>query len=124
MPRLEQQLAETKRATVYGIYFDTASAHIRPESEAVLQEIADILHKNPTWNLQVEGHTDNIGGDSYNLELSKQRSAAVRKALTEKYGIAAGRLTSAGFGASRPKASNDTLEGRAQNRRVELIRPS
>jgi len=74
--------------------------------------------------LQLEGHTDNIGGASYNVDLSKQRSASVRKALIEKYGIAAERLASTGFGAARPKASNDTLEGRAQNRRVELIRLS
>ena len=72
--------------------------------------------------LKVDGHTDNIGGDGYNLDLSRRRSAAVKAALAERYRIAADRLTPDGFGASRPKASNDTLSGRAQNRRVELVR--
>jgi outer membrane protein OmpA-like peptidoglycan-associated protein len=121
-PRIEQALEQTGRAEVYGIYFDFGSASIRPESEPVLQEIADALKKNPAWKLTVEGHTDKVGGDSYNLDLSRRRAAAVKQSLVEHYKVAATRLTTSGFGASRPKESNDTLEGRARNRRVELVR--
>jgi OOP family OmpA-OmpF porin len=121
-PRIEQALEQTGRAEVYGIYFDFGSASIRPESEPVLKEIADALKKNPAWKLIVEGHTDNVGGDSYNLDLSRRRAAAVKQSLVEHYKVAGARLTTSGFGASRPKESNDTLEGRARNRRVELVR--
>jgi outer membrane protein OmpA-like peptidoglycan-associated protein len=119
---IEQELQETGRAEIYGIYFDFASARIRDESEPVLKEIAGLMQKNPTWKLRIEGHTDNIGGDAYNLELSNKRAASVKDALVTRYQIAAERLDSAGFGASRPKEANDTLEGRARNRRVELVK--
>jgi outer membrane protein OmpA-like peptidoglycan-associated protein len=115
-------LAETGRAEVYGIYFDFGSATIKPESEPVLKEIADVMAKNPMWSLNVEGHTDNVGGDAYNLDLSGKRAAAVKTALSGTYKIAANRLTTAGHGASRPKETNATLEGRARNRRVELVK--
>lgn len=121
-PRIEQSLSQSGRAEVHGIYFDFASATIRPESEPVLKEIAQALADNPKWKLSVEGHTDNVGGDDYNLELSNRRAAAVKQALVERYRVAADRLATAGFGASRPKETNDTLEGRARNRRVELVR--
>jgi OOP family OmpA-OmpF porin len=119
---IEETLNTVGRAEVYGIYFDFAKATIRPESEPVLEEIADAMAKNPSWKLSVEGHTDNIGGAAANQELSTRRAAAVRQALVARYHVAAGRLTPAGFGASRPKDTNDTLEGRARNRRVELAR--
>ena len=120
--QIEQELKQTGQAEVYGIYFDFASDKIKPESEPVLHEIADALNHNPTWKLRVEGHTDNIGGDDYNLDLSQRRSEAVKLALVTRYHIAADRLTPKGFGATRPKESNDTLAGRARNRRVELVR--
>jgi outer membrane protein OmpA-like peptidoglycan-associated protein len=88
----------------------------------VLREIANALDHNPTWKLRVEGHTDNIGGDDYNMDLSQRRAEAVKQALVTHYHIVAGRLTPQGFGATRPKESNDTLAGRARNRRVELVR--
>jgi outer membrane protein OmpA-like peptidoglycan-associated protein len=119
---LEEKLSTTGRAEVYGIYFDFAKATIRPESEPVLQEIADVMTKNPSWKLSVEGHTDSIGGAASNVDLSTRRATAVRQALVDRYHIGVGRLTPAGFGASRPKETNDTLEGRARNRRVELVR--
>ena len=118
--KMEQQLKDTGKVEIYGIYFDTASATIRPESEPVLKEIADVMTKNPTWKLKVDGHTDNIGGDAANLILSNKRAAAVKQALVDRYQIDGDRLTTAGYGASRPKATNDTIEGRALNRRVEL----
>ncbi len=91
------------------------------QSGAVAKEVADLMTKNPTWTLRVEGHTDNIGGNTYNVDLSGRRSDAVKQALVETYKIAADRLTTSGFGASRPKETNDTIEGRARNRRVELV---
>ena len=120
--KIEQDLAERGRAEIYGIYFDFDSAKLRPESGPVLNEIADALQHQPNWKLQIEGHTDNVGGDAYNLDLSRRRAEAVKQALVSQYHISADRLGWAGFGASRPKASNDTVEGRALNRRVELVR--
>jgi outer membrane protein OmpA-like peptidoglycan-associated protein len=119
---MEQKLAEKKPVEVYGIYFDFNSANIKPESETVLKQIADIMRKNPDWKLSVGGHTDNIGGDAFNLDLSNRRAAAVKEALVSRYAIAAGRLATSGYGASRPIETNATLEGRARNRRVELQR--
>jgi len=87
-----------------------------------LKEIAEVLKRHPAWKLSVGGHTDGIGGDAFNLDLSKRRAAAVKDALVKKYAIEATRLSTAGFGKSQPKDTNDTLEGRAHNRRVELIR--
>jgi outer membrane protein OmpA-like peptidoglycan-associated protein len=115
-------LAEIGRAEVYGIYFDFASATLKPESEPALREIADAMTKNPSWMVSIEGHTDNIGGDSYNLDLSRRRAAAVKEALSGSYRIAPNRLATTGFGAARPKEANDALAGRARNRRVELVR--
>lgn len=119
---IERDLAKEGRAVVYGIYFDFASDRIKEESDAVLAEIAGVLQKNPGWSLALEGHTDNIGGDPYNLDLSTRRAAAVKQALMSRYKVDGKRLQTAGYGASRPKDSNETLEGRARNRRVELVR--
>ncbi|MDL2718163.1 MAG: OmpA family protein [Acidobacteriota bacterium] len=118
---LENALKESKRAVLYGIYFDFASATIKPQSEAVLRTIVDVMKKNPEWVLVVEGHTDNIGGDVKNQDLSSRRAAAVKAALVER-GVAAARLNTSGYGASVPRETNTTLAGRARNRRVELTR--
>jgi outer membrane protein OmpA-like peptidoglycan-associated protein len=120
--RLEESLAKTGRAEVYSLYFAFNSDEIREESEPTLLEIAEVLRRHPDWKLAIEGHTDNIATDAYNLQLSQKRAAAVKTALVSKKGIAGARLTTGGFGESRPKDTNDTLEGRAQNRRVELVR--
>jgi len=119
---LENRLAKDRQALVYGIYFKFNRADIRPVSEPVLKEIADILKKNPDWKLTIVGHTDNVGRDAANLDLSRRRSQSVKAALVERYGIDGSRLTTGGFGASQPQAKNDTPEGRARNRRVELTR--
>jgi outer membrane protein OmpA-like peptidoglycan-associated protein len=121
-PQIEQSLKNSGRAEVHGIYFDFGSATIRPESEPVLKEIAAIVAKNPSWKLSVEGHTDNVGGDSANQELSNRRAQAVKQALIGQYHVDPARLATVGFGASRPKEPNNTAEGRARNRRVELVR--
>lgn len=119
---LEKQLIQEKRAVTYGIYFDFNEETLKPESGPVLKEIAQAMTDNPDWKLTVEGHTDNIGGDTYNLDLSKRRAASVKQALVSQYNIAPDRLLTGGYGASRPVETNDTLEGRARNRRVELVR--
>jgi outer membrane protein OmpA-like peptidoglycan-associated protein len=120
--RIERALEASGRVDIYGIYFDFASATITADSEPVLREIADVLKRHTMWHLRVEGHTDNIGGDVANVDLSQRRANAVKEALVTRHRIAAGRLETAGFGARRPKDTNATLEGRARNRRVELIR--
>jgi outer membrane protein OmpA-like peptidoglycan-associated protein len=119
---IEKQLAKDKKVDVYGIYFDFNSDSIRPESEPILKEIASAMNSNKEWNLTINGHTDNIGGDASNLILSKKRSEAVRKALVDRYHVDPAHLSTNGYGASSPKETNDTELGRARNRRVELIR--
>jgi outer membrane protein OmpA-like peptidoglycan-associated protein len=119
---IEKSLKEKGRVDVYGIYFDFDRDVLRPESEPVLRQIADAMNANPTWKLYVNGHTDSVGGDAHNLDLSNRRAAAVKQALVAQYRIDPSRLTPKGYGATQPKESNDTLEGRARNRRVELVR--
>jgi outer membrane protein OmpA-like peptidoglycan-associated protein len=106
---------------LYGVYFDTGKAEIKPESDATLAEIAKLLQANAMMKLHVVGHTDNVGTPAANTELSRQRAAAVVTALTSKYKIASSRLDSAGVGALSPVATNRTEQGRAKNRRVELV---
>ena len=119
---LERALREHRRAVVYDLYFDFNSADMRHESDSTLNVIAQVLRRNPDWKLAIEGHTDAVASDRYNLELSGRRAAAVKAALVGTFGIGAGRLTTAGYGESRPQDRNDTVEGRARNRRVELVR--
>lgn len=81
-----------------------------------------MLKRPPDWKLKVEGDTDNIAADDYNLKLSQRRAASVKNALVSRYAIDGSRMTSEGFGESRPRSPNDTMTGRARNRRVELVR--
>jgi OOP family OmpA-OmpF porin len=118
---MEAALAARKPVDVYGIYFAYNSAEIRPQSDSTLDAIAAMMKRDPSWKLTVTGHTDNVGGDASNLALSQRRSASVKAALVSR-GIAGDRLGTGGAGASSPKATNATLVGRAQNRRVELSR--
>jgi outer membrane protein OmpA-like peptidoglycan-associated protein len=103
------------------IYFDFDSDTLRPESEPVLKTIAEILTRHPDWKMNLAGHTDNIGPDAYNLDLSNRRAEAVKTALVDDYHVDAGQVTTQGFGATRPEDSNQTRQGRAHNRRVELV---
>jgi outer membrane protein OmpA-like peptidoglycan-associated protein len=119
-PKLEQKLAKERKAITYGINFDYNSSVITPQSEPVLKEIAQAMADKPDWKLTITGHTDNIGGHAYNVALSQRRSAAVKQALVERYHVNPNRLSTAGDGDSDPVDTNDTLEGRARNRRVEL----
>jgi outer membrane protein OmpA-like peptidoglycan-associated protein len=120
--QIEKELAGEQRIDVYGIYFDVNSDRLRSESDPVLQEIASALDRNPQWQLTIDGHTDSVGSAEANLDLSQRRSEAVRAALVQRYNVTAERLTTRGLGATVPKDTNDTPEGRARNRRVELIR--
>lgn len=88
----------------------------------VLREIAEALSRHPEWTLTINGHIDGVGDARANQALSERRSAAVRAALIDRFGVAPGRLTARGYGASVPKDTNQTREGRARNRRVELVR--
>jgi outer membrane protein OmpA-like peptidoglycan-associated protein len=106
---------------IYGIYFDSGSDKVKPESDEALGEIAKLLKSRPDLGLLVVGHTDNQGKLDYNMDLSKRRAASVVKALTEGHGIDAARLTPAGVGFLAPVASNRGDAGRGQNRRVELV---
>jgi len=108
-------------ASVYGIYFDFNKADVKPESEAALKEVAKLLQENPTLKVYVVGHTDNVGGLDYNLKLSKARADAVIRELTVKYKISPDRLKAFGLASLAPVATNKTEEGRAKNRRVELV---
>jgi len=119
---LENELADNGIAAVYDIFFSFNSAEIRDESAPRLAEIAAVLARNPEWRLTVNGHTDSIASDAYNLELSARRAAAVQNALVARHGIDSERLVTAGFGETQPRDTNDTLEGRARNRRVELVK--
>ena len=82
-----------------------------------------MLGRRADWRISIEGHTDSVGTEPYNMDLSARRAAAVREALVRAHGIASGRIRTAGFGESRPREPNATPEGRARNRRVELVRP-
>jgi outer membrane protein OmpA-like peptidoglycan-associated protein len=118
---IAEGLAKECRVEVPGLYFDFNRATINVQSAPAMQSIADMLRREP-WNVTIEGHTDNVGTDAYNQDLSERRAAAVKNSLARDYGIAASRLASAGFGLKRPRETNDTIAGRARNRRVELVR--
>ncbi|MFB3904495.1 MAG: OmpA family protein [Acidobacteriota bacterium] len=119
--QLTKDLEEFGRARVYGINFDTDSAVIREESKPTLDRIVSVLKSKADWQMTIEGHTDSTGTAAHNQTLSENRAKSVRDFLTAA-GIAATRLKAAGFGATKPVAGNETELGRAQNRRVELVR--
>jgi outer membrane protein OmpA-like peptidoglycan-associated protein len=115
-------IKETGKVAVYGIYFDSGKSVLKPESDATLVQISNLLKADPNLKLYVVGHTDNTGIFDANIKLSMDRSAAVVNALITKYSISAGRLKAYGDGPTSPVASNDKEEGRALNRRVELVK--
>jgi OmpA-OmpF porin, OOP family len=112
----------TGHAAVYGIYFDTGKSSIKPESAQAIGEIAKLLKADPGLKIYVVGHTDNVGQVDSNVKLSQDRAEAVVQALVRTHSIAPARLRAYGCGLFAPVASNDTEEGRAKNRRVELVR--
>lgn len=120
--KLYDALTEKGRVATQGIYFDTGSDRIRPESSGTLKEIGTMLKEHADLKLTIEGHTDNVGAAAANQTLSDKRAAAVRQFLIDTYQIDAARLQAKGLGSTKPATSNDTPEGRQQNRRVELVK--
>jgi OmpA-OmpF porin, OOP family len=118
---LDQAIARTGKVAVYGLLFDYDKAALKPESKPTLDEIAKLLTSKPELRLNIVGHTDNRGTAEYNLDLSSRRAQSVMRALTQDYAITADRLTASGAGLTMPVAPNDTEDGRAKNRRVELV---
>ena len=114
-------MEETGKAILYGINFDFNSDVIKAESKPTLDKVIAVLKSKTDWKMQVAGHTDNIGGEAFNQTLSEKRAASVVKYLTNA-GVDGGRLTSIGYGLSKPLAPNDSEAERAQNRRVELVK--
>ncbi len=112
----------TGHVSIYGIHFDTGKSEIKPESAAAISEIAKLLMNNSALKLYVVGHTDNVGSFDSNMKLSKDRAEAVAKTLSDKHGIAATRLKPYGVASLSPVTSNDTEDGKAKNRRVELVK--
>jgi hypothetical protein len=106
---------------IYGITFDFNKTTIRPDSDGALQRISSTLSGDATLTIEVQGHTDNVGGDDYNLKLSQGRADAVKTWLVA-HNVTADRITTRGYGRTQPIASNDNDEGRAKNRRVEIAR--
>jgi OOP family OmpA-OmpF porin len=119
---MSKSLAASGRIALYGVYFDTDKAELRADSQQTLQEIAKLLQAQPQLKLHIVGHTDNQGSADHNLDLSRRRAASVVSALTGKFSVASTRLDSFGAGWYSPVASNDADEGRAKNRRVELVK--
>jgi OmpA-OmpF porin, OOP family len=119
---LQSGINATGHIVANGIFFDTDKAELKPESKPALDEIAKLLKDDPGLRIYVVGHTDNQGNLAHNLDLSKARAASVAKALESQYGIAAPRLASYGDGPYAPVASNESEDGRAKNRRVELVK--
>lgn len=119
---MKQALHDSGKVALYGLYFDTDKDAVKEESQPTLAEIAKLMKSDASLRLHVVGHTDNQGKPDYNLDLSRRRAVNVVAQLTSKYGIPANRLDAFGCGLYAPVASNEAEDGRAKNRRVELVR--
>jgi len=119
---MANDIDEKGSVRIYGVHFDTDKAKIKEKSETTLDEIAKFMKQNPGLNLRVVGHTDATGSMEHNMDLSKKRARAVVEFLTSQKGVSADRLTSYGVGPLAPVASNEEKDGRALNRRVELVK--
>jgi OmpA-OmpF porin, OOP family len=122
IPDFSQIIASSGRYIVRGILFDTDSDVIKPESGPAIKQIVRGLTTNPNLKLLIEGHTDSVGDAAHNLDLSKRRAEAVKTVLATQFAIDASRLSTAGLGSTKPVDTNDTPQGRSQNRRVELVK--
>lgn len=118
---IARALADAGRVDLYGFYFDTGKARLQAGSDKALAELAQVLKDNPNLKVQVIGHTDNAGSEAANQQLSQDRARAVANALAGRQGLGADRLEALGRGASQPVAPNDSEDGRARNRRVEIV---
>lgn len=118
---MAREIAATGRVALYGIYFDSGKADVKPESQAALVEIAKLMKQDAALKLLVVGHTDTAGAFDFNIDLSRRRAQAVVQALVSSHAADASRLKPWGVGYSAPVASNRAEDGRAKNRRVELV---
>jgi outer membrane protein OmpA-like peptidoglycan-associated protein len=119
---LERELDAACRIELPGVYFAFNSAQIDPASDHSLSGLARVLAEHPEWVMTVEGHTDSIGTAEANQKLSQRRAEAVRARLAQRHGVNTSAWNAVGYGPSRPREPNATIEGRARNRRVELLR--
>lgn len=119
---MARSIASEGKVAVYGVYFDTNRADVKPDSKPALGEMARLLQQNPAMKVHVVGHTDNQGALAHNLDLSQKRADAVVKALSSEFKIDARRLSAKGVASYAPVASNDQDAGREKNRRVELVK--
>ncbi len=115
---IEKQIIEKGRVTL-NVQFDTNKAVVKPAYEKDIRELADAMTAHPELKIMIEGHTDSVGADKYNMNLSQKRADAIKNVLVKKYKIDPARLTAKGFGETKPIADNKTKAGRQQNRRVE-----
>jgi OmpA-OmpF porin, OOP family len=122
VPDMRNKLITEGKLVTHGIYFDSGSDRIKPESYGTLKEIAKVLSENSDVKVTIIGHTDSDGSDASNLELSKKRAASVKNALSGEFSIDASRMETDGKGESQPMDNNNTPEGKANNRRVEFIK--
>jgi outer membrane protein OmpA-like peptidoglycan-associated protein len=118
-PVISEEIIKRVKIAAQNIFFETAKWTLLAKSYPKLNDVVSILKDNPSFKVQIDGHTDNVGKDDYNHELSHQRAASVKAYLVSK-GIDESRLTSFGYGEERPVADNNTATGRAKNRRVEM----
>jgi outer membrane protein OmpA-like peptidoglycan-associated protein len=119
--KMKEKIEKEGKVALYGIYFDTDKTEVKPSSMPTIEQIAKLLKDNPKLKLLIVGHTDNEGTFIYNKKLSEGRAKSVVRLLVTKYGINADRLHPVGVSYAAPVASNATNEGRAKNRRVELV---
>ncbi len=119
---LYDELNAKGRWATQGILFDTGKSDVKPESTPTLKQIAAAFKDHPELKVEIQGHTDNVGKPDANLKLSQARADAVKKVLTAEYGVKADQVTAKGYGDTKPSADNKTAEGRANNRRVELVK--
>ena len=119
---MAKDISATGKVAIYGLYFDTDKAELKPESTPSLDEIGKLLKGQPDLKVYIVGHTDNVGGFDYNMGLSQRRAKSVVDHLVQTYGIAPDRLKPVGAGLIAPVASNDDEPGRAKNRRVEIVK--
>ena len=116
-----QKLTTDGRIIIHGIRFDFNKATIKPESMGVINELVKMMKENLNTKFEIQGHTDSHGNDDYNMKLSQQRADSVKSILVE-LGIEESRLSSKGYGESKPISDNNTQEGKANNRRVEFVK--
>jgi OmpA-OmpF porin, OOP family len=119
---MAKSIKESGKVAVYGIYFDSGKSVLKPESKQALEEISKLLKADPNLKLYVVGHTDNTGTFDVNISLSIDRAVSVANTLVSQFSINASRLRACGDGPTSPVASNDKEEGKALNRRVELVK--